>query len=783
MAKVRQFKPEDIKRRDTTRRVMNKTSDIRSKMESVNKYSLCGVSGLGFPGKISPVRSLMFSKHASQRVVLNHGEFPRIFTGAEDAYGKRSSFFVTAKNRLVLERKFVKFPNSPYSSILYIFRDTVTNKYVCHLAEAVHWNVEKYGFQNIDMINGRYHESDIIPQGEVISKTTSYDEDNHYCAGANLRILYTTLHDLTEDAIILSESACKKLEYSMVDKVTVDISEKMFMLNNYGTIDNYKAFPDIGEHIKSGILCSLREISALSSKSEAMIPHISDINYYTDGIITDIDIYSNAPELQDKQLAYYHNCIMNWYNDIYSYVSTIINHVDQDDTKLLDIYHKAKKYLMSNAKWSTKEKLPYVQIVFKILQKKQIRKGQKITGRYGNKSVVSMILPDECMPRDEFGRPVDMLANGFAPTNRIIGFALYEGTITFQMECIHNYIKNPNNNVSRDDAVQLVIDYMSLFNHDWGNSIKLKYRRNPQATYEDICNNGLYMLLPPFQEENVRDATIEAYDRWEERLEEGTRKASDKWERSIFHKYTISTKLRHRWIEQKKEKYAIGYQYTWVLKQEASKNMSAVATGRTTLYDLPIKTSNYKNRKIQYSDNAIKFGEYDTYGFLQVVDVEMFGKMTTYYRGSQYEKNSLMMSHLNDIAIPEGVVNQFPQLECFKAYLKAIGIKLENDFTVNSISTVDMEETFQIANHEVKISGSYLRTILVMYSYYSQYKSWLKQNNKNNMYEGTVDMNVFCDNMITKTDLFNNKNEEYMRTAFQLFFKYLRILDEEKFLK
>ena len=45
MAKVRQFKPEDIKRRDTTRRVMNKTSDISSKMESVNQYSLCGASG------------------------------------------------------------------------------------------------------------------------------------------------------------------------------------------------------------------------------------------------------------------------------------------------------------------------------------------------------------------------------------------------------------------------------------------------------------------------------------------------------------------------------------------------------------------------------------------------------------------------------------------------------------------------------------------------------------------------------------------------------------------
>lgn len=756
----------DIKKRDTVRRVMNKSSDIRSKMESVNKYSLCGVSGLGFPGKISPVRSLMFSKHASQRVVLDHGEVARIFTGAEDAYGKRSSFFVTAKNTLVLERAFVKFPNTPYSSILYIFRDTVTNKYVCHLAEAVHWNVEKYGFQNIDMVKGNYRPGDTIPQGEVISKTTSYDENNHYCAGANLRILYTTLHDLTEDAIILSESACKKLEYSMVDKVTVDISEEMFMLNNYGTLENYKAFPDIGEEIQSGILCSLREISALSSKSEAMIPHINDINYYTNGIITDIDIYSNCTEIQDKQLAYYHNCIMNWYSEIYAYVSTIINHIDQDDTKLLDIYHKAKKYLMTSAKWSTKEKLPYIQVVFKVLQKKQIRKGQKITGRYGNKSVVSLILPDDCMPKDEFGVPVDMLANGFAPTNRIIGFALYEGTITYQMEWIHKYITNPDNNVSRDEAVQLVIDYMSLFNHDWGNNIATKFQQNPDAVYKDICKNGLYLLLPPFQPENVRDATIEAYDRWED---------------TIFHKYTIYTKLRHRWIKQK-EKHAIGYQYTWVLKQEASKNMSAVATGRTTLYDLPIKTSNYKNRKIQYSDNAIKFGEYDTYGFLQVVDVEMFGKMTTYYRGSQYEENSMLMSHINDIGIPEGAVNQFPQLDCFKAYLKAIGIKLENDFTVNTISTVDDEEDFMIGNHDVKISGSYLRTILVIYSYYSQYKNYIKLEN-GNRYEATIDMNTFVDNMLNNTDLFANKSDEYIRTSFEKFFEMLRILDEEKFLK
>jgi hypothetical protein len=328
------------------------------------------------------------------------------------------------------------------------------------------------------------------------------------------------------------------------------------------------------------------------------------------------------------------------------------------------------------------------------------------------------------------------------------------------MECIHNHIVK--NNLPKEEAFELVIEYMKLFNHQYAARIEKKCKLNPDKAYADIVKNGLYMMLPPFQEENVRDAIIAAYERWD-----------------IFPYFEWKTKLRHRWITQRK-RYAIGYQYTWVLKQEASKNMSAVATGRTTLYDLPVKTSNYKNRKMKYSDNAIKFGEYDTYGFLQVVDVETFAKLTTYYRGSQYEDNSLLMSHLNDMGIPEGAINQFPQLDCLKAYLKAIGIKLEDDFTVNSINSIDQEEDFMIGNHEIKISCGFLRAVLVIYSYYSQYKNYLKLQNKR--HEATVDMTVFVKQML-KTDVFANKSDEYISIAFTKFFDMMNILDEEKFLK
>lgn len=747
---------------DKLRRVTNSAAEVRERIASVDKYSLTGVSAQGFPGKISTVRSLMLAKHCSQRLCLTNGEVARLFTGAEDAYGQKSSSFVKTDDELKLMKVFVKFPESSLSNVLYIFKNLNTGKYQCHLHTAANWNTEKFGFEIQDCINGTFTEGDIIPEGTVISKSQSFDNHNHYRAGVNALIMYTPLHDLTEDAIIISKSLAKRLGYILVDHPTVDIKEGLFLLNNYGTLNDYKAFPNIGESIKDGILCSLREKSSISSKREAMIPHINDVNYYTDGVITDIEIYSNDPDVEDKQLQYYIKRTEEWYSDIFAYISSIKQNMDEDDSVLLDIYHSAEKFIMKNAKWSTKEKLPYMQIKFTIVQPRIADHGQKITGRFGNKSVVSEVRDDELMPMLDDGRHVDMLANAFCPTNRIIAFGLSEPTLTFMMHRIHEHLVNDK--VPPDEGIQLVCDFMALFNHQWADSIREKYNAFPKEAYDDILRNGLYLFLPPFQEENVRDGIVEAYSRWND----------------LFPRYTIKTKLRHRWIEQP-EKYVIGYQYTWVLKQEASKNLSSVATGRTTLYDLPVKTSNYKHRLKKYSDNPIKFGEYDTFGFAQGVDPEDLSKISTHYRGSQYEENSILMSHLNDLEIPKDSINQFPQLECLKAYLKAMGIKLEHDFTVHSISSIDEEEVFDIGNHQIKISGSALRTVLIIYSYYLNYSEYVRYNSEQPGLE--VDMVDFTDKILHSSDVFYNKPQWYIDYVFPKFFELYHILEEEKYLK
>lgn len=738
--------------RVTRRRgVMNDAAEINKRIKEIKPLSLFGASAMVFPDKISTVRSGMAVKHTSQRVVLDHPEFPMVYTGAENNFGERSSWDVTAQDDYELMKTFRKFKNAPCSPVAYIFRSVSTGRYKCEIVRPAVNLIEKYGFTMTNNVS-KYMEGDIIPKGTPISQSSSY-VDGNYCAGRNIRMAYAILPELTEDALVVSETAAKELAYNLVDIVEVKVGKNAFLLNNYGTDGLYKPFPDVGEEIKDDILCSIRENSYLSSVREASIPHINDTKYYSNGRVVDIDIFTNV-DVENDQFNYYAKEIRQWYSDIYTYISTIVTDKSQDDTTLLDIYHQAEKYLNSST-WVTKDYIADTIIRFTVLQPKGIHVGQKVVGRFGNKSVIAKIIPDHLMPKTDDGRPIHMLANALAVPNRIIAFATYESTMTFMQERMHQHIKQMDMaGTPHDDIIQLVSEFVSIFNPDEGSQITRLYMQNPDETYNDILKNGIYIQITPLNKPCVRDAILEAYDKYP----------------NIMKKYKIFDKLRHRTV-QIAGLYAVGYQYTWVLKQEASKAMSTISTGRTTLYDLPVKTRQYNKNKRHYSDNPIKFGEYDTYNFLAGVGVKDFAKLTTYFRGSQYEENSILMSQLNNKKIDLTKYNQFPQLDNLKNVLKLLGIKLRPDiFGYNTIGNVDEKLDIKINNVDVNISIPDLRYVLIMHSYYMQYMDYMK---------GTVDMIDFF-NKMSETNVFEGIDQEYINSIYGLFSELLPILQQLK---
>ena len=746
-------KEEKKKRR--MRKSMNYANNINARAAEIDPLSTTGATAMTFADKFSTTRVVMEARQSAQRVVLENPEFPYLFTGAENPFGHRSSFDRKADDDYEITKIFKKFKDFDTSEIVYILRNIHTGRYKCEIYEAgAHHNIEKYGFRMVNYLNNN-HEGDYIPKGTILQQSTSYVDDN-YCTGINARIMYTVLPELTEDSIVVSESFAERAKYNMVEYVKVKLSKNSFLKNTYGDDNVYKSFPNVGEMIRDDVLLSIRENSIVSSKQEAKYSHINDQDKIAHGRVVDIEVYSNV-EVENDQLNYYKKCCNDYYQDIYTYISTIVEDPSQDDNGILDLYHRAEKYI-SDAQWVTKEHILDTVIIFKIIRLKDIEVGQKIVGRYGNKSVISKIIPDRLMPKTDDGRPIEILANGLSINNRIIFFALYEATITFMCERMHQYaLQQRQDGVPNDEIIKPIIEFCSLFNHVWGNELKRMYDENPEAGLDDILNHMVYMhIFPVGNEEPTRDAIL----------------AADEKFGYIFKKYKVYTKLRHRWIQLKGE-HVIGYQYTWILKQEASKAMSAVSTGRTTLYDQPVKTKQFnKNNAKRYSDNPIKFGEYDTYNFLAGISVVDFAKISTYFRGSQYEDNSILMSQLNNCQLDLNTYNTFPQLEQLKNILKLFGEKFDSSiFGYGTVGARDQIEHIFINNVEIDISVTELRHILLIYSYYLAYRRQQR---------GILDMVEFFNQMYNVDEIFIGYDMEYREYILHKFANMITILDQLK---
>jgi hypothetical protein len=200
--------------------------------------------------------------------------------------------------------------------------------------------------------------------------------------------------------------------------------------------------------------------------------------------------------------------------------------------------------------------------------------------------------------------------------------------------------------------------------------------------------------------------------------------------------------------------------------------MSVVSTGRTTPYDQPVKTHQYNKNLRAHSNNPIKFGEYDTYNFLAGVGVKAFSKISTFFRGSQYEDNSVLMSQLKNVGIDMKRYNKFPQLDNLKNVLRFIGVDLKPDiFGCRSIGTIDKTYEVMFNNCKLNVSIPELRYLLVMHSYFLRF-----QQEHNN---GITNMDEFFA-MIDTTDLFKDLPIEFVNAMKERFVDVLPILQQLK---
>ena len=664
---------------------------LEKEKEYNGKDDHLGLTLMTFPQYISATRSTMFTNHLQQFNTLNQGEFPKVFTGYENIFGKNSSSLVLAKADYEVIAKIDKFidnPNYLYALILYNEKEDMYDILFKRISEDL---TEKYGYKyNNDSLD-RLQVGDTISKGEVLYKSSSYDEDNNYCYGINANTAYLLDPGNVEDAYVISKSFAKRMVSRKVDTVKISLNDNDFLINIYGDTKKYKGFPDIGESINKHMICAKRRIIKdqilydMKKANMMEVNELADKVYSAKGFITDIDIYSNKPidEIPktefNEQIIYYLENQQRYLQELYDQCDKIINSGSKYSHDIAFIYARAKNILDPNYKWKDNQKV-FSNMIIEVRVDRDISlyAGSKITGRYGDKGVVSKIRDDEDMPY--FYTPsgekkvIDVIANPLSCPNRLNPFQWIEVELNHDSDILAEQLKVMENNEERWKTLKQFLNYFN----------ERKYLDQLIEYYEDldeeeknefwnsIYEKGIFINYPPMWE------GMPALDKLNE----------------LMHKYDFP---RHQLYVHKfgreipiMRKIVVGAKFMIKLKQDSEKNFSARATGSLSQQGVPEKSNKVRTNEMLYSTTPITIGRDENNNLGAGVETFMLCKMHLMYRNSPFARRALGKKlygknnplKMKKFKIKKGYLNR--NVEIFNAELKSLGAYI--DFGFNGLT-------------------------------------------------------------------------------------------------
>ena len=390
-------------------------------------HRLIGVAPLisPFADKVSSQRGMMMTDHVGQAIIVEDVQMDRCFTGYESKIGKYTydpttrdhdvQIIAVIPKYLINESEYpLKY--NPKKTVIY--RDMVTNEIGCFYLDDFIMRNDDYGYltksTGISVNPGM-----IIAKDDVLLQAPTHeDEDTFKIFGTNLNVAYMAVPQVTEDGIVISESAAKRLGSTGVNTITIDIKMNQLPLNLYGNEAEYKFIPDVGDMVREdGILCALRSPNADSIIHDTSRKNLSRIQYLHDRLfripagskIVDIDVRINRrakpistikndilyhqAEVYRQKLNTYCRSVYNIYQEVYrrdesitdgfnTLVHDCLGHLFTAGERLDGVANIRKPGVVQPVK--SKEIIEFISIKISYTYKRKVQCGFKLAGRYGN---------------------------------------------------------------------------------------------------------------------------------------------------------------------------------------------------------------------------------------------------------------------------------------------------------------------------------------------------------------------------------------------------------------
>jgi DNA-directed RNA polymerase beta subunit len=605
----------------------------------------------------------MFTSHQGQLLVYKGAEPPKVFTRFEKQIGKYSTGLKIAKKDLqimeILEfnqnhKLIITFDGDEYNIINWTKAKNLT---------------ETYGFEQ-ELNETEVVKGNTIAEGDWIYKNGMYDENLNLKFGNNLKSVFIPFHGLTyEDGIVIGQSASEKYGHQQVQIFDIVLNQNDILINLLGTKEVYKGIPRIGEKITGGILAARRRINYSTMLDEMRDTEFRKVNpndtpFYASGTVTDIEVFCNLPEELDLAYNSYFKEITDTQDKIYTKLINLVEKYKKAGSKLSEDlsywYQKAKDYKNPEIKFSfDKREFEGIVVRVTVIIDVPLAVGAKLTGRYGNKGVISKIVPDDEMPMSEDGlHRADIALNSLGVIGRMNLAQCFEQELNF----IADYIIREN----KDDDEKLLSEIMTFYEMvcpKYGQFIQENIIDTDDGENEVLAlwleeakEHGILIHQPPFYENSTPQLMEDLYTRFP------------------------VEKIKFKGVE---DKLVIGDMYFIMLKHVPAGKFSARAAEMTSLLDVPYKNNDkYKKGNALFNSNPIKFGEQEYFNFALLEQPETVDKFLKAYSSSRTNRQNMIRTLLQkDVKTLESIevdqdIDASNAAQSVRAMFNGIGVKV-----------------------------------------------------------------------------------------------------------
>lgn len=273
----------------------------------------------------------------------------------------------------------------------------------------------------IDISRKKYnvlcHPGDKVITGDIICEEMNENGSRkEILNGVNLLTAIGPYYGFNyQDGVVISESCAEKLAHVIYHDITVRVKRNAIMLSLKK--DMYDPFLKVGDKISKGDIIAITKQMPVKNISALLAPPENIYSEYT-GEITSVEIL--ADDIYPEAKEYYGSVISKLDKNISSLelmtkaILHAYNQYSDEPMTILPDYVRTKIESVSgfrkNRNFFHKRNNCGVMVKYRIKCIEPLSIGDKMANRYGNKGVVTIVVPDEKMLRVN-GRVVDIVIN------------------------------------------------------------------------------------------------------------------------------------------------------------------------------------------------------------------------------------------------------------------------------------------------------------------------------------------------------------------------------------